>query len=189
MPGAACPIKWEVYLTRVRGQHHYACERTLLMVQDSLEKLKDALGVLVELELTIGEFYKTCAEQWSEDGVFWTEIYKQEHGHADYIQKMSEMISCSPENFILGRKCTPVAINTIISGIRKDIELVKANALSKIKALCIARDIEQSALESKIDELVKTDELGFLEITQKIVLQTKRHKEHFDKKIAELKAG
>jgi hypothetical protein len=80
-----------------------------------------------------------------------------------------------------------VAINTIITGIKKNIELVKANALSKFKTLYIARDVEESALESKIDEIVKTDDLGFLEITKKIVLQTKNHKEHFDKKIAELK--
>jgi hypothetical protein len=50
-----------------------------------------------------------------------------------------------------------------------------------------SKNIERSALESNVDEIVKTDGLGFLEITQKIVSQTKRHKEHFDKKIAELK--
>ena len=120
------------------------------MGQDSLEKLTDTLGVLVDLELTISEFYKTCAEKWVDDGVFWTEIYQQEH--ADNIKKMSEMISRSPDKFMLGRHCNPVAINTIISGIRKNIDLVKANTLSQIKALCIASDIEQSALESKVEE-------------------------------------
>jgi hypothetical protein len=157
------------------------------MGQDSLEKLQKTFEILVDLELTMGEFYKICAEKWPEDNFFWTVIYKQEYEHAAFIKKLSGMVSSSPEKFILGRSFNPVAINTIISGIKKNIELVKANALSMLKTLYIASDIEQSALESKIDEIVKTDDLGFLEITKKIVLQTKNHKEHFDKKIAELK--
>ena len=157
------------------------------MSQDILVKLKDTFRVLVDLELTIGDYYKTCAEKWPQDEVSWTEIYKQEQEHAESIEKMSEMISKSPDKFILGRSFNPVAIGTIISGIRKNSELVNANALSKLKALSIASDIENSALESKVDEIVKTDDLAFLEITKRIVLQTRKHKEHFDKKIAELK--
>jgi hypothetical protein len=158
-----------------------------LMGQESLEKLQATFEILVDLELTMGEFYKICAEKWPEDKIFWTEIYKQEYEHAALIKKLSRIISSSPEKFILGRSFNPVAINTIITGIRKNIELVKANALSKFKTLYIASDIEESALESKIGEIVKTDDLGFLEITKSIVSQTKTHKEHFAKKIAELK--
>jgi hypothetical protein len=123
-----------LYVGNVRLAHY--SWRTLLVGQDSLEKLTDTLGVHVDvdLELTIGAFYKTCDEQWLDDGVFWTEIYNQEHEHADNIKKLPAMISCSPDKFMLGRHCNHVAINTIISGIRKNIEFVKANALSKIKA-------------------------------------------------------
>ena len=85
------------------------------MSQDILVKLKDTFRVLVDLELTIGDYYKTCAEKWPQDEVFWTEIYKQEQEHAESIEKMSEMISKSPDKFILGRSFNPVAIGTIIS--------------------------------------------------------------------------
>ncbi len=154
----------------------------------NLVKLRDTLSVLVDLELTIGEFYKTCAGKWPEDEPFWADVYKQEHQHAKYIEKMSNMISTSPDKFMLGRNFNPVAINTIISGIRKNIELVKTNALPKIKTLYIASDIEKSALESKIDEIVKTDDLGFLELAREIVLQTEKHREQFNNRIATLKA-
>jgi hypothetical protein len=155
----------------------------------NLIKLQDALRVHIDLELTIAEFYKTCAENWPEDGAFWTDVSKQELQHAEYIEKMSNMISNRPDNFILGRSFNPVAINTIISGIKKNIDLVKADVLTQIKVLYIASDIEKSALESKIDEIVKTDDLGFLELVREIVLQTEKHREQFNNKIAMMEAN
>lgn len=142
-------------------------------------KLQDALKVLADLELTMGEFYKTCADTWPEDRAFWITIYRQEQQHAHYIEKMSSLIADSPEKFMLGKRCNPAAINTVISGIRKNIELVKANALTKIKTLYIACDLEKSALENKIDEIVTTGDPGFMALAQEIVAQTKHHREQF----------
>lgn len=154
----------------------------------NLLKLQGALRIHIDLELTIAEFYKTCAEKWPEESAFWMDVSKQEIQHANYIEKMSNMISNGPDKFMLGRSCNPVAINTIISGIKKNLELVKADALTQIKALYIASDIEKSALESKIDEIVKTDDLGFLELVREIVLQTEKHREQFNNKIAMMEA-
>ena len=154
----------------------------------NLVKFLDTFRVHIDLELTIAEFYKTCAEKWPEDRAFWTDVSKQEIQHANYIEKMSNMISNSPDKFMLGRSCNPVAVSTIISGIKKNIELVKADKLSQIKALYIASDIEKSALESKIDEIVKTDDLGFLELVREVVLQTEKHREQFNNRIAMMEA-
>lgn len=154
----------------------------------NLPKLQDALRVHIDLELTIAEFYKTCAEKWPEDGAFWMDVSKQELQHAKYIEQMSNIISNRLDKFALGRSCNPVAINTIISGIKKNIDLVKADSLTQIKALYIASDIEKSALESKIDEIVKTGDLECLELVREIVLQTEKHREQFNDKIAMMKA-
>lgn len=154
-----------------------------------LKKLLDTLKLLAELELTIGEFYKTCAEKWSEDEAFWTDIYKQEYQHARYMGEMSDMIASNPDEFVQGRNFNPAAINTFILGIRKNIELVKSNKITKTKALHIASDIEKSALENTISEIVKTNDLGFLKFERKIFLETEKHKERFDNRIAKLKAG
>ncbi|MHA2168253.1 MAG: hypothetical protein ACXAAT_20585 [Candidatus Hodarchaeales archaeon] len=152
----------------------------------NLEKLQDTLKMLINLELTMGEFYKTCFTTWPEDENFWKGIGEQELQHAKYLQKMSDMISTSPDKFVIGRTFNPLAINTVVSGIKKNIELIKSNALTKVKTLYLARDMEESALESRLDEIVKTEDLGFLEFARKIHLQTQKHKNSFNDKISEL---
>ena len=156
------------------------------MNQVNLEKLQDTLKILISLELIMGEFYKTCATTWPEDENFWKGIGEQELQHAKYLQKMSDMISTSPDKFVLGRKFNPLAINTVVSGMKQNIELIKSNALTKVKALYLARDMEESALESKLDEIVKTEDLGFLEFVRKILLQTQKHKNELNNKISAL---
>lgn len=152
----------------------------------TLEKLQETLKNLINLELTMGEFYKACSTTWPEDAHFWGDIGKQELQHAKYLEKMADMISASPNKFVLGRTFNPLAINTVVSGIKKNIELIKAHVLTKVKTLYLARDMEESALESKLDELVKTEDLGFLEFASKIHEQTQKHKSAFDNKISEL---
>ena len=156
------------------------------MNQVNLEKLQDTLKILIRLELTMGEFYQTCSTTWPEDENFWKGIGEQELHHAKYLKKLSAMISTSPDKFVLGRNFNPLAINTVVSGIKKNIELIKLNALTKVKALYLARDMEESALESKLDAIVKTEDLGFLEFASKIHIQTQKHKEAFNNKISEL---
>ena len=156
------------------------------MNQVNLQKLQETLKILINLELTMGEFYKTCSMVWPEDQNFWKGIREQEFQHAKYLEKMSDMIATSPDKFLLGRNFNPFAINTVVSGINKNIEFIKSNAFTKIKALYLARDMEESALESKLDEIVKTEDLGFLEFVSKIHVQTQKHKEAFNNKISEL---
>lgn len=156
------------------------------MHQVALEKLQDTLKILITLELTMGEFYTTCAATWPEDGSFWRDTGGQELQHATYLQKMSDLIATSPDKFVLGRTFNPLAIHTVIAGIKKNIELIKSNALTKVKTLYLARDMEESALESRLDEIVKTEDLGFLEFARKIHLQTQKHKNSFNAKISEL---
>lgn len=154
---------------------------------NKLEKLQDTLKILIDLELIMGEFYKTCGTRWPEDENFWNGIVEQELQHAQYLQEMSHMISNHPDQFALGRAFNPLAVKTVVSGIKKNIELIKAHDLTKVKTLYVARDMEVSALESKLDEIVKAEHLGFHELADKIHLQTQKHKEAFDNKISELK--
>ena len=148
--------------------------------------LQDIVKLLIELELAMGEFYETCSLRWPEDENFWKNIGGQELQHADYLQKMSDIISTGSEKFMLGRKVNPLAINTVVSGTKRNRELVTSNTLTKIKTLYVARDMENSALESRLDQIVKTDDLEFLELAGKILLQTQNHKNTLNNKIAEL---
>lgn len=148
--------------------------------------LQDVIQLLINLELAMGEFYQTCSRRWPEDGPFWKAICEQELQHAAYLRKLSDSIAAQPETFALGRNVNHFAINTVISGIKKNTELVKSNALTKIKTLYVSRDMENSALESRLDQLVKTADIGFLEVTRKILVQTQNHKNALLAKIAEV---
>ena len=146
---------------------------------------QDIIKMLVNLELAMGAFYAACSNTWPEDENFWGTICTQELQHAEYLRKMSDIISKSPDKFMLGRNFNPLAINTVVSGIKINSELVTSHTLPKIKALYVARDMENSALESRLDQLVKTDDLGFLELAGRILLQTQNHKNALNNKIAE----
>ena len=156
------------------------------MNTNSLLNVEDTLKVLIHLELTMGQFYETCSKAWPEDGNFWENICGQELQHAKYLQKMSDIISANPGKFMVGRNFNHNAIKTVVSGIKKNIELVKSNILTEIKALYLARDLEKTALESSLDKIVKTDDLEFLEFARKISAQTQKHKNALNEKISKL---
>jgi len=139
-----------------------------------------------ELELAIGELYQTCGQLWPEHKKFWMDMGQAEFKHADDIGRMSKIISERPENFELGRSFSPNAIKTFISGVKSNIQRLKKKESSEINALFMARDIEQSYLESKYVEITKTEDKEFRSLTSGIYSDTVLHRDYLNKRIRDL---
>jgi hypothetical protein len=80
-------------------------------------------------------------------------------------------------------------LKTFISGIERDIESVKQLNVPELKALHIARDIEQALIEARFTEVVQTEDRSFRALADEIVRDTAIHRRLVEKKIAERQAS
>jgi hypothetical protein len=149
----------------------------------SVISISKALEMMADLEMIISEFYKCAADLWSEDSGFWAGLAQTEVFHAENIKKIADILSRKPQEFEPGRPVNTAAINTAISGIKSNIEKLKKGQLNKKQILFISRDIEQSLLESKYTEILKTKDAEYLKLIAEIASQTESHKKLLIKRI------
>ena len=157
------------------------------MLRADVMNILKTLELMAELELIISEFYKCAGDLWKEESEFWAGLAQAEVSHAEYIRKMAGILNKKPQEFELGRPLNIVAINTAISGVRNNIQRLKNGEFNKKQTLFISRDTEQSMLESKYTEILKTKNIEYQQLISEIVLQTEAHKKFLFKKIEEAK--
>ena len=155
------------------------------MNQQQLAASLEALKHMEELELTMAELYQSCAQLWPEHEEFWMDIQQAEVKHAHNINRMRKIISERPENFGTGRSFQPVVIKTFIAGIKSNIQNLKKKEMNEVRALFLARSIEQAYLASKYTEIAKTEDKEFQSLMREIYSETVFHREHLNKRIRE----
>jgi len=121
--------------------------------------------------------YQACAGQWPEDRAFWETIAQQEHGHSQAFGKMRRMVQSNPGQFQLISPVNPVALDAFIARINEVTEKVRLGEYDRLRILSVASDIEQSVLESKFPEAIKTANPAYLEMQAKIIAETRQHRE------------
>ena len=155
------------------------------MNQQQLTASLEALKHMEELELTMAELYQSCAQLWPEHEEFWMDMQQAEVKHAHNIDRMRKIISERPENFGTGRSFQPVVIKTFIAGIKSNIDRLKREEIDEKKVLFLGVDLEQSFLESKYAEIVKTNDAEFQALMREINADTMFHREYLNRKIIE----
>ena len=155
-----------------------------LSISGDLKGILDVLAFMEESEKQIADFYHSCGEIWAEHQAFWFDIERAEQKHVLNIRKMKKIIEKKPENFEKGRPFNIMAAKTLISGILSTTAKVKAGQLTMINALSLARDNEQAFIESKYNEIVKTDDIEYMTLVKEIVKDTMAHRMEIDRKLA-----
>ncbi len=153
------------------------------MEQKQLENILAILKIMKELELTAAEFYRTCGEIWIIEKDFWINMEQSELRHAQNIDLMIKISLEKPEKFELGHPFKHPAVQTFISGVKSNIQRLRSRQLSKGKTLFVARDIEESVLESKYMEIIRTNDPEFQTLMKQIVSDTQTHKEWLNEKM------
>ena len=152
-----------------------------------IEKITKVLESMIQYELIMSDLYKQCADTWTEDQAFWQNLARAELQHAEYIQRMREIIVKKQETFEVVRHFNPIAVNTAMTGIKGYINKLTSGTFSYERMLMIARDIEQSILESHYSEIVKTADLEYQTLMNAILSQTFEHKKIIQEKIQKIK--
>ena len=155
------------------------------MRQQDLENLSETLRSMEELELTVAEFYQTCGERWTDHKRFWMDMEFAELKHADSVGRMGKILSERPGKFEVGAFIPPTEIRTFIAGVRSNIERLRKEEIDEKKVLFLGVDLEQSFLESKYAEIVKTNDTEFQSLVREINADTMFHREYLNRKIIE----
>jgi hypothetical protein len=157
-----------------------------MMSVADIEKLTKVMESMIQCELLLSDFYKHCADVWTDDQELWNTLAIAEIRHADHIQKMKDIVVRKQESFALGRPFNLIALNTVAAGLKDNAIRLKLGGLSREKILIMARDIEQSVIESNYAEIVKTADVEYSTLVNVIIEQTYEHKKTISGKIAEM---
>lgn len=160
-----------------------------MMSSADIKKITEVLEAMIQYELFLSDFYQHCADRWTEDQELWDNLVLAEIRHADNIKKMKDIIIKKQEGFAIGRPFNLIALNTAAAGLKDNTRRLTLGELSREKTLFIAKDIEQSVLESNYGEIVKTADVEYNTLMKAILSQTHEHKKIILEKISAMKAN
>jgi hypothetical protein len=153
------------------------------------ESITNILQAMIQFECDLSELYRNCAMLWKSDAAFWQILAEAEIRHADHIKKMSAIIVKNPIKFEAGRPFNLNVVHTAMAGIRDSQSRLLQGAIPPEKMLILARDMEQSILESHYAEIVKTNDVEYQALIRTILAETYEHRQILQKKIAEMKGN
>lgn len=153
------------------------------MLENNLKDIIKLLQVLARLELKIAELYTTCAERWETKKDFWNTLGDEEKRHSGYVKKMAIVVEKYPQKFESGHKFPTVAVETVIKGIDEYIRRIKDGSLDFKKILNISLNIEDSLLEKKFYNVVKTENIKYNEFIGRIREETQDHRKKIKEEI------
>ena len=157
------------------------------MNRTALAHTADTLSAITRLERAMATFYRACAETPGDARDFWLGLEQEELRHAQHLQRMAEIVAARPGRFEPDRTFNAAAIQTFMAYLEALIERVRANEVPRTdqhRLLSLARDLEQSLLESKYHELVKTQDVEYLALIRTVIADTVAHKSRIVTRLA-----
>lgn len=150
-----------------------------------LKQVREYFSALAETETAVGEFYALCAEHWPEEAL-WKHLAAEELGHGEAVRGMLAAVEAAPDEFSVIRPLTPVPLKLFIEGRRAEIEKVRSGAYTKLNAMAVSCDIEQSIIEARYDKLLKSSNAAYNRAVALLVEDTRRHRSDFVSRLATL---
>jgi len=145
------------------------------MQADELGRVLDTLAALGDHEATLAGLYAACGAQWRDDAALWDGLADSERGHADCLALMSRIVAERPAGFAPGRPLSAAAGRLQSAYIAGRTHEVLQGGMARRTALLMARDIERSIIETRLDELLLTSDVDYLAIAGRIVTETGLH--------------
>ena len=160
-----------------------------MITQTGLRNLLEVMELMAANERLIGDFYQACARTWEEDRTFWLDIAAEEEKHAQYIERMTRIVSLRPDHFEIGRLFNKTAIQTIMNGIKGHLKRLRKRAITRNQAINVARDLELSIIEKNFGEILRTTDVEYLTLVKEIEEDTRQHRNSIEQRMRELKTG
>ncbi|HMK34774.1 MAG TPA: hypothetical protein VK463_06890 [Desulfomonilaceae bacterium] len=155
------------------------------MVERRIDEVIQTVDALVQVEKTVGEFYGSCSEVFTQDSEFWLKLARDEFLHADVLVKLHEMITRKPHKFGPGKPFPIAALRTFIAQVDSERAKLMAGTLTMYDALVAAHHIERTIIEYKYLEVIKTEKSEYLEALDNLAVATAEHRKRIKKKMDE----
>ncbi len=155
------------------------------MHQNDLQAILGIMDIISEAELALGEFYRACSRIAQDDQDFWSILEEEEKKHHAMVCRISEMVTERPDNFRMGGSFNEGALRTFVGWLREKTKRIMVGATPAKDFLHIARDVEQSLIESRFCEAVQSDDVAFNELLNRIHEETFFHRERISRRIKE----
>ncbi len=149
------------------------------MQKADLQIILDAVHLMASLEGAMAEFYRICGQVQRSASEPWLELEQQERRHAEHLARMASLISECPDNFERLRNFNPAAIRTFITYVKSTTARLRRNELPAgdlTRLLSTAYDMEQSILESRYGEIVRSTDSEYQALVGQIVADTAAHR-------------
>jgi len=159
--------------------------RVLEVLQKDLHAIQGILEMISEAELALGEFYRACALIAEDDGELWSVLEGEEKKHHAMVCRIVEMVTEKPDHFRLGRSFNEGALRAFVGWLREKTERMAVGETPAKDLLHIARDVEQSLIESRFCDAVQSDDVIFNELLNRIREETFFHRERISRRIKE----
>jgi DNA-directed RNA polymerase alpha subunit len=156
-------------------------------MQADLTHILKVLDKMAQLEMTISQFYQAAAAAFPEDAAFWQRLSKGEVHHADHMKKIADILKKTPQAFETGRPLNETAIDFFITNVKTSKNKLASGGFNPRQLLFTALDLEQSILESRYMDILKTQNIEYQTLMAEIVQETQTHKGHLLDKIETLK--
>jgi hypothetical protein len=145
------------------------------MDNDELARVLDTLAALGDHERALAGLYAACGVVWDGDVALWDDLAASERGHADCLALMADMVNSRPAAFASGRAFSAAAGRLQVAYVESRTREVEAGGMARRTALLMARDIERSIIETRLNELLETDDPDYLTVADKVVAETGVH--------------
>ena len=138
------------------------------------------IGLLAEYEIMIGRLYKEYAQKFLDWKDFWLRLSAEERGHANWILKLRSKTKEGSVYFKEDR-FNKEAIKTSLKYLNNQLSEAQMQDISLIKALSIARDIENGLIEKKFFEVFEGDPIELKHVLLNLAAATREHRNRIEK--------
>jgi hypothetical protein len=150
-----------------------------LLSKVNISKLSDVLinlELLAGAEAQISEYYALCANAMEKEKDFWRTLSYEESNHSESIEHMVDLINMQPDLYKPGISFNTVTIRLFVVEIQRLSEQMNAGQIAVDELYKIAFQIEDSVVELSYSTMVKTKDVIFNEIANRIDRESAAHK-------------
>ena len=137
--------------------------------------------------MAVAEFYGVCSRTWESEQGFFAALSRDEMRHAADVRELARILADKPEQFQSLRRFHKAAVQTFVAGVKESAARVHRGETPLDRVLHIALDMENSILENRFTEIVKTEEIRYQTVARRIMDETRSHKANIERRIAERK--
>ncbi|MFB3855082.1 MAG: hypothetical protein ACE148_14835 [Vicinamibacterales bacterium] len=136
---------------------------------------EDIAARLAENEQAVGALYERFAESFPEDRELWVALARDEGQHAESIRGMLAAIPAEA----LRRPVQAIrlqAVATMKAYVESLAERCQRGELTRISALALGRDIENSLLEGKLFDVLSAAPATVVRVDEDLAAATREHR-------------